>query len=60
MKVVCLLERDIQVGQTDYWTEVVVDWDYSPYEIVEEDSLVWIPSKGGQAIVAATMLPTSD
>ena len=34
MKVVCPLERDIQVGLPDSWDEVVVDQDYSPYEIV--------------------------
>jgi len=60
VNVVCLLERDSQVGLTDYWREVAVDQDYNLYEIVEDDSLVWIPLMGGQTIVAATMLPTTD
>lgn len=60
MNVVCLLETDSQVGLTDYWDEVAVDQDYNPYEVVEEDSLFWIPLKSGQTIVAAMMLPTSD
>ena len=60
MNVACLLEKDSQVELTDYYGEVAVDQDCNPYEIVEEDSLVWIPLKGGQTIVAAMMLPTSD
>lgn len=60
MNVVCLLERDSQVGLTDYWGEVAFDQDYSPYEVAEEDSLLWIPLKGGQTFDAAMMLLTSD
>ena len=60
MNVVCLLERDSQVGLTDYWGEVAVDQDYNPYEVVEEHSLLWLPLKDGQTIVAAMRLPTSD
>lgn len=57
---VCLLERGSQVGLTDYWGEVAVDRDYNPYEVVEDDSLLWIHLKAGQTIVAAMMLPTFD
>jgi len=60
VNVVCLLERDSQVGLTGYWDEVAVDQDNNQYEIVAEDSLVWIPLKGGQTIAAAKMLPISD
>lgn len=60
VNVVCLLERDSQVGLTGYWDEVAVDQDNNQCEFVAEDSLVWIPLKGGQTIVAAKMLPISD
>ena len=48
------------MGLTDYWDDVAVDQDYSPYEVAEEDSLLWMSLKGGQTFVAAMMLRTSD